>query len=178
MKRGLFLVLALAYAPFALASAEVPVCLDKQGEPIASPNNDLVAQWKRSTPNGYLDRAYVRGTLLRVYPSKPGHLHLEVALAQTGNPNKANELEVIYNVEFGHTPGALSAGLEVIACGDYITSTEQNGPYPASPVNAILHWVHKAMNNRHESGFLMIGGILYGQENAPARFGYGDSNRE
>jgi hypothetical protein len=170
MKRALLWAIAIAYVPVAFANS-LPVCLNKQGNAIAAPINDQVLAWKTSTQNSYLDRALIRGTIVAVYPSNPSHLHLEVSLNPKGGSN-ANNIEIIYNTEFGQTPDNLRAGMEVIACGDYITSNQQNGPYPASPDGAILHWIHKAMNDRHESGFLMIDGQLYGQEDAPPRRGF------
>lgn len=169
MKLVVFWALALAYAPVVFASADLPVCLDKQGSPIESPNNEQVLSWKRTTQSSYLDRGYIRGTLVNIFDSNPSHLHLDVFLGQKGGPDKASDIEVIYNTEFGQTPDDLRPGLEVIACGDYITSSQQNGPYPASPLDAILHWVHKAMNDHHADGFLMIDGVLYGQQDAPPR---------
>jgi hypothetical protein len=168
MKRALLWAIALAYVPAAFAD-NAPVCLNKQGNAIVAPNNDQVIAWKTSTPSSYLDRGFIRGTIVTVIPSNPSHLHLEVSLSQKNGAGKANNIEIIYNMEFGQTPNDLRPGMEVIACGDYITSNQQNGPYPPSPDNAILHWVHKAMNDRHESGFLMIDGRLYGQEDAPPR---------
>ena len=171
MKRALLWALALASMPAAFADT-IPTCLNKQGNPIAQPNNDQVLAWKQSTPNTYLDRGYISGTLVTVFNSNPSHLHLDVSLSRKGGNGKANDIEVIYNVEFGQTPPDLHPGMEVIACGDYITSNQQNGPYPPSPLDAILHWVHKAMNDRHEDGFLMIDGRLYGQQDAPPRKGF------
>ena len=59
--------------------------------------------------------------------------------------------------------------MSIEACGDYITSTAQSGPYPPSPDGAILHWVHMNPAGRgHDAGFLAINGTLYGQDAANA----------
>ncbi len=148
------------------SSSELPTCTDAHGHPIAV-NNEQVLKWKTSTPNAYLDRGFITGTLVGLFNEKNGHLHLDVFIGQNGTGRgHESDIEVIYNESFGKVQGQLTPGMEVSACGDYITSTEQTGRYPPSPVGAILHWIHKSNNNRHASGFLMIDGKLYGQENA------------
>ena len=161
-------------APESDSRQPIPVCVNNRGDRIADPNNDQVLQWKKSTPNQYLNRGYIKGTLVGVYDATKGHLHLDVFIGNdgTGTTGKDTDLEVIYNQEFGTVDTSqLKPGAQVIACGDYITSTKQSGPYPPSPLGAILHWVHKAMNDNHPSGFLMIDGRLYGQMDAPPRPG-------
>jgi hypothetical protein len=123
-------------------------------------NNDQVLQWKTSTPNQFLARGHIQGRIIQVYPDHSGHEHFSVEI---GNAS-GDTIEVIYNLSFGAT-APLAVGMEVEACGDYITSDAPAGPYPASPDGAILHWVHRATNGRHDSGFLMIDGVLYGQGN-------------
>jgi hypothetical protein len=70
---------------------------------------------------------------------------------------------VIYNIEFGALP-ALSIGMNVAACGDYIT-VGPNAQLP-SPEPAIIHWVHVNPGTRdggaHPSGFLVINNQAYG----------------
>ncbi len=71
---------------------------------------------------------------------------------------------MIYNEDFGVLPD-LNKDSVAQACGDYITSTDRSGPYPASPDGAIIHWIH--MNPRnvgHPSGFLIIDNVLYGKD--------------
>jgi hypothetical protein len=84
-------------------------------------------------------------------------MHLSVQIG----PSEAEAVEVIYNTHFGDV-GEPDVGSQVEACGDYITSTAPSGPYPASPDGAIVHWVHHSDRPGHESGFLMINGVLYG----------------
>jgi hypothetical protein len=170
--KGVFLALVLAALPVSARASSgdnLPPCVDKQGNSM-NYNNGQVLKWKTSTPTGYLDRAFIKGTLVGVIDHGPDHLHVDVFLGQTdGNSSgHKNDLEVIYNQEFGAVDGStLTPGMEVIACGDYITSNQPNHGYPASPLDAILHWIHKSNTDRHASGFLMIDGVMYGQKDAP-----------
>ncbi len=139
-------------------NGEIPSCA---GSP--QPNNDQVLKWKTSTRSGFTARAFVVGVLVAILTDQGAHLHLEVDLSNRGNA-RAEHLEVIYNKQFGQVP-PLRLGMEVQACGDYITSTEKNNGYPPSPVGAIIHWIHMSPNpNRHPSGFLVIDGHVTGQK--------------
>ncbi len=123
-------------------------------------NNSQVLHWERTTPNQFQERAHIQGTLIQIYPSQNGHDHIQV---QIGN-SPDQTIEVIYNEDFGATP-SLYVGMSVEACGDYITSTAQSGPYPPSPDGAILHWVHLNPRGRgHDPGFLVLDGTLCGQD--------------
>ncbi len=131
-------------------------CLDKQRQSMTY-NNSQVVTWESSTPDQYLDRGLVYGTIQTIYPNKTGHTHFALSMAGGGG------IEIIYNDEFGELP-ALKPGMQVIACGDYITV----GPKARlpSPMPAILHWVHfnpgTRDGGRHPGGFLIIGGSPYG----------------
>lgn len=123
-------------------------------------NNRQVLHWKRTTKNQFRERGHVSGEVIDVYSDKNGHAHFSVQIGRY----ERDTIEVIYNFDFGRIP-KIREGMQVQACGDYITSTAKSGPYPASPDGAILHWVH--MNPRdkgHVPGYLMIDGRLYGQE--------------
>jgi hypothetical protein len=121
-------------------------------------NNAQVLQWKTSTPNQFLARGHVIGRIEQIYTDQSGHNHFSIQIG----PNSNQMLEVIYNVEFGALPN-LAIGMQVEACGDYITSNAQAGPYPPSPAGAIIHWVHyNPSGHGHDSGFLVIDGSLYG----------------
>jgi hypothetical protein len=152
---SLFLSLVISAAAFA---DEVPPCMGTGYElPV---NNRQVLHWKRTTENQFRERAHVQGEIVEIYPDRNGHEHFVIALGR----DQEDVLEVIYNQEFGALP-ELETGMVVEACGDYITSTAPSGPYPASPVGAIIHWVHFNPSNRgHESGFLVIDGKLYGTD--------------
>jgi hypothetical protein len=157
----------LWYVLFALVSVNAladsaPECEDR-GANIAV-NNDQVIQWKSSTRNSFQARGHVVGPILQVYPDHSGHHHFEISLS-----NKPGDtIEVIFNEDFGSVP-ALRAGQQVEACGDYITSNAPSGPYPASPDNAILHWVHASPHPQtHPSGYMMVDGVVYGQDTANA----------
>lgn len=175
MARGFRTWVFLAFlAPLSVAAVPrpLPECLDKDGRPISSPNNEEVLRWKTSTPNQYHDRALVAGTLVGVFSSKGDHLHLDVFLGQGAKgTGRDSDIEVVYNTAFGNVDEPLRPGMEVVACGDYITATDRAGRYPPSPVGAILHWVHKRMRGDHPHGFMMIDGTLYGQKDAPPRGG-------
>lgn len=144
---------ALSFNSFA-AGAE---CL--AGGQTLNINNQVIIQWKSTTRNQYRNRAHIQGVLIKNYPDKTGHDHFEVQIGS----NPTDTVEVIYNEEFGTIP-EVKAGARFEACGDYITSNATSGGYPASPDGAIVHWVHQSPDpGRHDSGFLMINGVLYGQ---------------
>ncbi len=171
--RGLaILALTLALAPAAFAgggssyTGELPECLDNRGQPLQF-NNAQVLEWKKSTPNLWRDRGFIRGTIANVNVVNNTHLHLEVYIGSDGSePGRDSEIEVIYNQDFGEAPWHPRIGATVIACGDYITSTEA-ARYPASPDGAILHWVHRSNNSHHPNGFFMIDDQMYGMVDAP-----------
>jgi hypothetical protein len=141
---------------FSFASDAVPLCMDKT-RPIPV-NNSQALQWKKSSPNQYRARGHILGRVLKVYPNQSDHNHFAIQIG----PSPKDTIEVIYNVEFGTLP-RMAVGMEVEACGDYITASAQSGPYPPSPDGAIIHWVHYNPNgSSHESGYLVIDGILYG----------------
>jgi hypothetical protein len=149
--------LAWAGANIALADT-APDCLGSNGQSIGVDNNQVL-QWETSTPNQFLARAHVSGTIVQLYPDHSGHNHFAIQIG----PGNTDLLEIVYNQDFGNNLQP-SVGDQVEACGDYITSTQQAGPYPASPCNAILHWVHESDTPKHPSGFLMINGQLYGYD--------------
>lgn len=128
-------------------------------------DNERVIQLKKTTKNQYKDRAFVTGVLVGVLQDRKSHLHLDVFLGETpSGRGKDSDIEIIYNKAFDYVDSrALRPGVEVSACGDFINSFEQAGRYPASPVGAILHWVHMAPRPPHQNGFLVIDGRLYGQ---------------
>lgn len=174
----LILALGLVITPAAFAGnffdqrggQNIPDCVNNRGNSM-SVNNEQVLQWKKTTQNQFKDRGFIKGTLVGVYDSSKSHLHLDVFLGNDGTDQtgRDTDIEVIYNQEFGQVSGRLNPGVEVIACGDYITSNRATNRYPASPLGAILHWVHKRMGGEHPNGFLMIDGKMYGQMDAPPR---------
>jgi hypothetical protein len=143
----------------ALAGGPVPVCLDgKKAVPV---DNAQVIQWKTSTANQFLSRGHVQGRVTRVYKNKSGHNHFEIDLG----PGADDTLEIVYNISFGKLPD-LKLGMEIEACGDYITSNAQTSQYPASPDGAILHWVHRNPKGKgHDSGYVVVDGVVFGQGN-------------
>jgi hypothetical protein len=142
--------------PQDVQQGQLPECV---GSPQV--NNDQVLKWKTSTQSGFTARALVMGVLVAILTDQGAHLHLEIDLGNQSS-GRANHLEVIYNKQFGETP-PLRVGMQVEACGDYITSTQVNNGYPPSPVGAIIHWIHMSPKpDRHPSGFLVIDGKLTG----------------
>jgi hypothetical protein len=161
MKLKIFLVwtgIGLSISGFSFADDVIPVC-PAYGRALDI-NNQQVLHWKRTTPNQFRDRAHVRGPIVRVFPEKNGHEHFEIKLGK----REIDTLEVIYNQDFGLNPEP-KVGMMVQACGDYITSKAQSGPYPPSPSGAIIHWVHMNPAGRgHDPGFMVMDGIICGQD--------------
>jgi hypothetical protein len=139
-----------------MALAASPDCM-ASGTPVAMDDPQVVT-WKTSTANQFLARAHVQGPIKALYPDQTGHAHFAIQIG----PEDSDLLEVIYNLSFESLP-PLSVGMTVEACGDYITSNAQAGPYPPSPDGAIIHWLHRNPSGHgHDSGFLAIDGIVYG----------------
>jgi hypothetical protein len=141
-----------------------PDCLSDNGQNLPI-DNQAVIGYEATSAESYLARAHVEGPIVNIYPDQTGHNHFEIQLGDQ------NYLEVIYNMDFGTLPD-LQIGMTVEACGDYITSRTQDGPYPPSPAGAIIHWVHENPSNHgHPSGFLMINGQQYGNDPSPGASG-------
>ena len=142
----------------AVAARATPVCTDFTGNPL-KPDNQTVLRWKSSTPNQYLGRAEITGTVQAVYPIRNGHNHFQVKIG----PGEKDTLELVYNISFGPI-NDLVPGQTVVACGDYITSNAPTSQYEPSPDGAILHWIHRSPNpGKHPSGFLILDRTTYGQ---------------
>lgn len=133
-------------------------CMGGGGKPLSF-MNEVVLNWKESTPDQYMNRALVRGVITNFYPDRTGHTHFGINLNSDGK----GDLEVIYNDEFGELP-KLNLGMTVAACGDYIT-VGKKARLP-SPMGAIIHWVHYNPGTRdggkHPHGFLIINSRPYG----------------
>lgn len=124
-------------------------------------NNQQVLQWKAnpSVPNAFKARANVTGLVYGIIPDRNGHDHF---IIQIGPNVRTDMLEVVYNQDFGALP-PIQKGMQIHACGDFIKSIAQTGPYPPSPAGAIVHWVHQNPNgNGHEHGYLTIDNVVYG----------------
>lgn len=149
--------------PSALAEG-APECL-AHGQELGV-NNEQVLHWKQSTENEFLARAHVTGQIVKIFNDKNGHNHFLIELGESRRGGDGDDtLEVVYNEEFGELP-SLHDGMQVEACGDYITATGRggkHGEYPPSPAGAIIHWVHaNPQGHGHDSGYLMIDGQVYG----------------
>lgn len=150
---ALLLTLNFSISVFAATTSDCKA----SGQTIAI-NNGQALDWKRTTQNQFHSRAHIQGTLTKVYSDKTGHHHFELNIGA----NAADTIEVVYNEGFGAVP-ALKAGMQVEACGDFITSNAPSGHFPASPDGALVHWVHRSPNPHHESGFMVVDGVLCGQ---------------
>jgi len=141
----------------AQAFSDSPLCMSK-GQPLPL-NNEQVLNWKHTSRNQFKSRGHIEGTVGKVYNDATGHRHFQIVIGSNAN----DTIEVIYNEKFGKIPGsALQQGAHVETCGDYITSNSKAGRYNASPDGAIIHWVHESTNSRHDSGYVMIEGQVYG----------------
>ena len=153
-----------AVGPAATAIPDLPnhlVCLDRSNQSMAY-NNGQVINWEKNTPDQYHDRGLVEGPITQIYANHTGHTHFAIGIG----PSQG--IEIIYNDEFGALP-QLRVGMQVTACGDYITV----GPHAQmpSPMPAILHWAHfnpgTRDGGRHPGGFVVINNQAYGFTNPP-----------
>ena len=143
-------------------AASVPACLSQSGQRLEVDNARTI-ELERTTPNQYVTQAHVQGVISDLYPDRNGHQHFAIQF-----PGTAVGIEVVYNAGFGDLPD-LRVGMTVEACGEYITSNQPTDRYPASPMGAIIHWVHRNPHPRpgaHPSGFLVINGQICGQNAA------------
>lgn len=153
----IFVLLALT-ANTTFAATPAPNCLGSQGQTLPEMDAQVII-WKTTTANQFLARAHVVGMVSDIYPDHNGHTHFAIAL----DAKPGDNLEVVYNQSFGALPH-LAVGMNVEACGDYITSDAPTSQYPASPAGAIMHWIHRNPKGAgHPSGYLIINGSLYGQ---------------
>lgn len=180
MKQLTCLTFVMGFLTLTAAAAVPPACM--RGNQQLAINNKQVIDWKQSTRNQYHDRAFVEGKVVQLLSNRRDHMHLEIDLDPSVN-DRADHIEIVYNTEFGAVP-SFRPGSTAVVCGDYITSNKDSGHYKASPVGAIIHWVHMSPNTgRHEHGYLMIDGVLTGQDNpndgnnGGGRNGRGDRNR-
>src|SRR5262249_43733733 len=120
-------------------------------------DNERALQLKASSPLGKSIRALVSGYVTRVFPDRNGHAHFEIQMTEDPRSN----LEVVYSLSFGDMPEP-SVGSQVIACGDFINSYAPNNGYPPSPSGALIHWVHRSTSPKHDSGYVVLDNVVYG----------------
>ncbi|QDK45956.1 hypothetical protein DOM22_12745 [Bdellovibrio sp. ZAP7] len=156
MKRNLLTVLALILSgTIAFATEAAPDCI-ANGQPIPVINEQILL-WKKQTKNQYKNRGHIYGVVTNIYQGKASHQHFQVKIGD----GPRDTIEVIYNTSFREIDNLRIGGV-VEACGDYITSNAKAGHYKPSPDGAILHWVHESTNSRHDSGYVMVDGVLHG----------------
>jgi hypothetical protein len=153
--------LALSLVVFcgtAFAAQTAPVCMGHgQVMPV---NNAQIAKFKTTTPNGYHDRGHVSGKVTAVFKNATGHNHFEITLDGVATPTT---LEVVYDMKFGGL-SPIAPGMQIEACGDYITANAFFHGYKPSPDGAIIHWVHRADHGGHDAGFVIVNGEVFGQK--------------
>jgi hypothetical protein len=155
---GLLTLSSLVFATSTSQKDKTPVCQRKQGQSLDI-NASEVINWKHNTPNKYENRGHIQGSISKLFPNKNGHRHFEVTFQ---DKTDEDTIEIVYNEDFGALP-ELQLGMNVEACGDYITATDVSGPYPPSPDGAIIHWVHQNPSGKgHPDGFVIIEGSVYG----------------
>ncbi len=156
---GVFGVVGFVTVLASSVMASDMACMDRnQVMPL---NNQQVLMWKANpqVPNAFKSRANVTGIVLGIFPDRNGHDHF---IIQIGPNVRTDVLEVVYNNDFGSLP-PVQKGMQVHACGDFIKSVAQTGPYPPSPAGAIVHWVHQNPNGTsHEHGYLTLDNVMYG----------------
>jgi hypothetical protein len=135
-------------------------CLNSSNQVMTNYNNAQVAQWKTSLPRQALNRAYVEGTIDKLFPNQTGHTHFSLKI----DANTADDLEIIYNDEFGTLPH-LAIGTNMVVCGDFINTGYGGGG--GSPDGAIVHWTHYNPDTRpsdagHANGYILINRVPYG----------------
>ena len=155
MKLVLFLLISLS-AVVSLA-AKIPACMDRTERLDFNENKVLV--WRDLTDNKFVGRAFVRGMIVRVMEDRQSHVHFEVDMDRN-LATTDDRIEVVYSTKFGPVPENRH-GDEMIACGDFVKDSY-------SPFKAVIHWLHKNPNKNgvkaHDHGFLIINGVLAGQE--------------
>lgn len=153
-----FKVLLAVLMPFSFALAGKnydAVCMDRND--VLQVNNSQLLTWRNSSRNGFQARGHAAGVVDEIFPDRNGHKHFSLKIG----PRQEDHVEIIYNLNFGYMPDP-NLGDKVEACGDYITSNAPNNGYQASPDGAIIHWVHASNNKKHESGFVIINNVFYG----------------
>lgn len=157
--RNVAVVVAFGFLSTSARALEAPPCLS-DGRPIPI-DNDRVLAFKETTKNQFHARAHIKGKAGVSYPTKNKHLHFPVSIGSDEN----DTIEIVFNLAFDNVP-PIQEGAVVEACGDYITSIAQSGPYPPSPDGAIMHWVHQNPRGRgHEDGYMIVDGVVYGRLN-------------
>lgn len=154
LKLSLFIFITL-FSVFTNA-AKIPACMDRTERLDFNENNVLV--WRDLAANKFIGRALVRGLIVRVMEDRQNHVHFEVDF--DGNFSTTDDrIEAVYSTKFGPVPEN-RIGDELIACGDFVKDSY-------SPLKAVIHWLHKNPNKNgvkaHDHGFLIINGILAGQ---------------
>ena len=137
-----------------IPNSKAITCYDNDKTTALGVMNPQVLQFLRQTQNQFTARALVQGRVVTRYSDRTCHAHFSIDLDGDGR----GDLEVISQSAFGRPP-SIRPGMQVTACGDYITDR-------SSPNGGIIHWVHCNPGDRdqgkHPDGFMLVDGILYG----------------
>ena len=150
----------LFFTRLALATDAIPPC--EVHSSLLPIDNANALHLEKTTANQYTTQAHVEGLITTVYPNRNGHNHFAIQLGDDASQG----IEVVYSIAFGALP-QLTPGMKVEACGEFINSDAPTSQYPASPMGAIIHWVHTNLKqgaNAHPSGFIVIDGALFGEK--------------
>lgn len=156
MKAFLVLTFIVLSSSFSWA-VKIPACMDRAER--LDFNESQVLSWIDFTDNKFIGRAFVRGVIVRVLEDRQNHVHFEVDFDRNLQTTD-DRIEVVYSTKFGPVPENRS-GDELIACGDFVKDSY-------SPLKAVVHWLHRNPNKNgvkaHDHGFMIINGVLAGQE--------------
>ncbi len=142
------------------------ICFDNDHRELSIMNEQVIS-WKKTTPNQYLARAYIQGVVVLVPAPGTDRDHSHFVVDLDGNSATLDDqIEAVFNNEFGELNSAITTGSTVEICGDYITSNARTSRYQPSPQGAIIHWLHYNPGNRnggkHKDGFVTINGKVIG----------------
>ncbi len=135
-------------------SNSAETCFDKKA--VLEINESQLLTYRDMTEHGFKARGHIEAVVVEQTENRQGHLHFIADLDENLNTTD-DRLEIIYNQQYGEIEKVLP-GQKVRACGDFIVDQY-------SPTKAVLHWLHLNPNkkkNKHEDGFLLIDGTLFG----------------
>lgn len=129
-----FLILVLIFG-FQLDATELCYVTDNV---LTEIDNESVLNAKENLPDGTIQWAWIRGTMLR--QTNPTDRHYKFAV-QIG-PLETDTVELVYNKRFGTLP-LPAAGDIVEACGEMIVNRDGTLRYNGSPEGVLIHKLHE-----------------------------------
>lgn len=146
----LFIVLSFVIVPCTFANT----CYQKKA--VLENNEHELLKYKEMMDHGFKTRGHIEGIVVKETENRQGHFHFIVDLDEKLDTSD-DQLELVYNQQYGEIATVLP-GQKIRACGDFIVDQY-------SPTKAVLHWLHVNPNkkkNKHEDGFLLIDGTVFG----------------